>query len=82
MAFGMMTQRFGVLACPLRVDPRRIGTLMETIARIHNYTINYYHGLVNEDAARNPVNIGDARIRGRVLKVSYKNKCNIHICFK
>jgi hypothetical protein len=61
MAFGMMTQRFGVLACPLRVDQRRIGTLMETIARIHNYTINHYHGLVNGHAARNPVNIGVKR---------------------
>jgi hypothetical protein len=55
MAFGMMTQRFGVLARPLRIHPRRIGTLMETIARLHNYTINHNHGLVNEDAARNPV---------------------------
>jgi hypothetical protein len=54
MAFGMMTQRFGVLAHPLRIHPRRIGTLMETIARLHNYTINQNHGLVN-DAASAPV---------------------------
>jgi hypothetical protein len=26
---------------------------MESIARLHNYTINHNHGLVNEDAAGN-----------------------------
>jgi hypothetical protein len=36
MAFGMMTQSFGVLARPLRIHPRHILTLMETIAHLHN----------------------------------------------
>lgn len=59
MAFGMMTQRFGVLARPLRIYPRHIGTWMETIARLHNYTINHNHGLV-DDAAQAPVRNANA----------------------
>jgi hypothetical protein len=51
MAFGLMTQRWGVLARPLRINPRSIGRLMITIARIHNYTINHNQDLVNESYA-------------------------------
>jgi hypothetical protein len=41
LAFGMMTQRFGVLSSPLRIHPRRIGTLMETIARLHTPQLHH-----------------------------------------
>jgi hypothetical protein len=54
MAFGLMTQRWGVLARPLRINPRSvIGILMTTIARLHNYAINHNQELVNESYAAN-----------------------------
>jgi hypothetical protein len=54
MAFGLMTQRWGVLARPLCINPRGcIGIFMITITRLHNYTINHNQDLVNEAYASN-----------------------------
>jgi hypothetical protein len=39
MAFGMMTNQFGVLQRLLCISPLNIGKLMQTIARLHNYCL-------------------------------------------
>ena len=37
MAFGMMTNRFGLLRSPLRVSLAHVHVLMQTVARLHNF---------------------------------------------
>jgi len=54
MAFGLMTQRFGLLSRSLRVHPRNIGTLMETIARLHNFIINHTQDVGGDEVV--PIN--------------------------
>jgi hypothetical protein len=39
MAFGMMTNRFGILQSPLPVSPLHLGTLMQCVARLHNFML-------------------------------------------
>lgn len=39
MAFGMMTNRFGILQSPLRVSPHHLGPLIQCVARLHNFML-------------------------------------------
>ncbi len=54
MAFGIMTNRFGVLQRPLRVSPPRTGKLVQTIARLHNFclTENNDHDAMTQGAVQ------------------------------
>jgi DDE superfamily endonuclease len=61
MAFGMMTNRFGLLRSPLRVNPAHVRVLMQTIARLHNYCLNENNNY--EVAAYSmAANAGDGRV--------------------
>ena len=39
MSFGMMLQKWGILAKPLRIKPKNIKLLLNAIARLHNFCI-------------------------------------------
>jgi hypothetical protein len=52
MAFGMMTNRFGILQSPLRDSPLHLGTLMQCVARLHTFMLtqnNDYNSYLTEE---------------------------------
>jgi hypothetical protein len=57
MAFGMMPNRFGILQSPLRVSPLHLGTLLQCVARLHNFMLtqnNDYDPYLTEEVQFNP----------------------------
>lgn len=55
MAFGLMTKKWCLLRSPLQIDLERVGTVVETVARLHNFCIDRrVFQAVDEDSKDHP----------------------------
>jgi hypothetical protein len=54
MTFGVMVQKWGIFQRSVRVDLKNTGPLLETVARLHNFSINQKIYAADDDAEPPP----------------------------
>ena len=67
MAFGMMSQKWGILKRPMSVKPSQCTNIVMCIARLHNFTINEHLKNNHQNSAKDTIDL-----------IFQESNCNIY----